>query len=284
MEIDSRRWDVEVPMNYRAARHLRTLAILTLMLALGGCATSGPRPWGAEVTWAPSGERLRSAAIDSAKSPRVWLPLAGAAVFQIDGWDRKVSNHARDSTPIFGSQRAAEDWSNRLRTASSVAYFASVIATPDPDETGPWLRDKAQGLVVGLGAIAVSGLATSTLKSATARTRPNGEGTNSFPSGHVSHSAVLTGLARDNLEYIDMSSGARRALDVGLDALTIGTAWARIEAGAHFPSDTLFSMALGNFVSGFFDRAFLDADSGHRSHVALTTVPHGLALEWEMSF
>ena len=71
---------------------------------------------------------IAAAAIESAKSPRVWAPVAGAAMFQINGWDRKVSNWARDNTPVFGSQRSAADWSDHLRTASSVAYLATVLA------------------------------------------------------------------------------------------------------------------------------------------------------------
>ncbi len=214
----------------------------------------------------------------------MWVPLAGAALFQIDGWDRKVSNWARDETPVFGSQQSAQRWSDHLRTASSVAYFTTVLATPGPAEAGPWIRDKAQGVAVGLGAIAVTGLATSTLKSATGRTRPNGEGTNSFPSGHTSHSAVLTGLARDNLEDIDLSPRTRGALDIGLDALTVGTAWARIEAGAHFPSDTLFSMALGNYVSRFFDAAFLGSDSRRPVAFNITPLSRGLELQFEIRY
>jgi PAP2 superfamily len=268
----------------RLIRTGSALFALLLTIALSGCATSGSREWGSEVSWVPPMARLRSAAGEAAKDPRVWIPLAAAALFQIDGLDRKVSNHARDDTPVFGSQRAAQDWSDRLRTASSVAYFATVLATPAPEEPGPWIRDKAQGVVVGLGAVAVTGLATSTLKSATGRTRPNGQGTNSFPSGHVSHSAVLTGLARDNLEDMDLSAGTRRALDLGLDALTAGTAWARIEAGAHFPSDTLFSVALGNFVSRFFDRSFLEPDHGPRSALNVVPLRHGVELQWELRY
>jgi len=253
-------------------------------LLISGCVTSGAHDWGAEATLRPGTTRLRHAALAAATDARVWAPLAAAALFQIDGWDRKVSNWARDETPLFGSQHAAQDWSDGLRTASSVAYFATVVATPGPQEPGPWIRDKAQGLVVGLGAIGVTGLATSTLKSATGRTRPNGQGTNSFPSGHASHSAVLTGLAHDNLDSIDMSQGSRRAIDLGLDALTVGTAWARVEAGAHFPSDTLFSIALGNFVSRFFDDAFLDPDSDRRSAFTVTPVAGGIEMQWQVRY
>src|SRR5262249_20570590 len=125
---------------------------------------------------------------------------------------------------------------------------------------------------------------TSSLKHATGRVRPNGEGTESFPSGHTSHSAVLTGLAQDNLDAIDMNAGARRALDVGLDALTVGTAWARVEAGAHFPSDTLAAMALGNFVSRFFDEAFLGPASDGRAALSVAPMSHGIELRWELTY
>jgi membrane-associated phospholipid phosphatase len=263
---------------------LGCVASLAMSVTLDGCATTGSREWGADATWRPGIQRLRESAIDAATSPRVWVPLAGAAVFQIDGWDRKVSDWAREKTPVFGSEQAAKDWSDYLRTASSVAYFSSVVFTPGSDELGPWIREKSQGLLVGLGAIAVTGVTTSGLKSVTDRTRPNGENDESFPSGHTSHSAVLTGLAHDNLESIAMHPGSRLALDVGLDALTVGTAWARVEAGAHFPSDTLAGMALGNFVSRFFDLAFLGATGDPRANVTVTPSRHGLALQWQMTF
>jgi membrane-associated phospholipid phosphatase len=263
---------------------LSCAASLVIGALLDGCATTGPSSWGADATWHPGLERARESALDAARSPRVWAPLAGAAVFQIGGWDRKVSNWARDNTPVFGSEQSARDWSNYLRTASSVAYFTSVAFTPGPDELGPWLRDKSQGVLVGLGAIAVTGAATTGVKRIAARTRPNGEGDESLPSGHTSHSAVLTGLAHDNLATMDLGPGTRFALDAGLDALTIGTAWARVEAGAHFPSDTLVGMALGNFVSRFFDEAFLGFPDDQRASVTVTPSRHGLMLQWQLAF
>jgi membrane-associated phospholipid phosphatase len=260
------------------------VAGLCVAFFVTGCATSGQSAWGGNATLHPGVMRLREAAVDAAKSPRVWAPLAGAAVFQINGWDRKVSNWARDNTPLFGSQQSAVDWSDTLRTAASVSYFASVLATPGADTPRDWLVDKSQGLAVGLAAIGTTGVITTALKKTTARTRPNGAGTQSFPSGHTSHAAVTTGLARDNLVDIEMSDGTRRALGFGLDALTFGTAWARVEAGAHFPADTLVGMALGNFVSAFFDAAFLPHTSGPR--VAWTVQPFrgGLELDWQASF
>ena len=257
---------------------------LALLSSVTGCVSSGARDWGADATWHPPLASVRRAAVDAARDPHVWVPLIGAALFQIDGWDRKVSNWARNNTPVFGSQQSAADWSDHLRTASSVAYFATVLATPDPSDAHDWLRDKAQGVAVGLGAVAVTGLVTTGLKNAAGRTRPNGEGTQSFPSGHTSHSAVTTGLARDNLDDIDMSVGLRDALDVGADALTIGTAWARVEAGAHFPSDTLFSMALGSFVSRTFDRSFLESGSDRSVAWNVVPMPRGVQVQFSLRY
>jgi len=259
-------------------------ALVLLVLFTSGCVSTGGRDWGADATAKPGFARIKEAAVDAVRDPHVWVPLAGAALFQIDGWDRKVSNWARDNTPVFGSQQAAEDWSNHLRTASSVAYFSTVLLTPGPDDAGTWIRDKAKGLTVGLGAIATTGLATTALKKAVGRTRPNGEGNESFPSGHTSHSAVLTGLARDNLEYADLSPFTRTTLDAGFDLLTAGTAWARVEAGAHFPSDTLFSFALGSFVSRVFDRTFLEAGAAPRVSLNVEPLPHGFELRWQMLY
>jgi hypothetical protein len=94
---------------------------------------------------------------------------------------------------------------------------------------------------------------------------------------------VHTRLASRNLQSIEMSGAARTSLDVGLYALTIGTSWARIEAGWHFPSDTLFSMALGNFIASFVNDAFLGLDDS-TSRLAIAPTEGGVTLQWQMRF
>jgi membrane-associated phospholipid phosphatase len=233
------------------------------LLPLDGCATlPDERGWGEDATVAPGWASLRSAAVDAVRSPRFWGPLAAAGVFQIDGWDRKVSNWARAHTPVFGSQSNAADWSDRLRSASAYAYVASVLATPSGSEPGPWVLDKLKGTAVGLAAIAVTDGESLLLKDVTARERPNGQDDQSMPSSHASRSAVLTQLAQRNLESIPMPLAIRRTLDIGLDALTYGTAWARVESGFHFPSDTLVGISIGNFNGAFFNDAFLGDGAG----------------------
>ncbi len=259
------------------------LSLLLLSLALAGCGTlpSG-QGWGEDATWRPGWERVRSSAASAARDPWVWAPLAGAAVLQIDDLDRRSADWARQHTPIFGSQRNAEQWSDDLRTASAFAHYATILATPSGgDDFGEWLANKARGTLVDVAAVSATVAVTRSLKTNVGRTRPNGGDDESFPSGHTSSSAVHTRLASRNLRSIGMPAGARRSLDVGLYALTIGTSWSRIEAGWHFPADTLVSMALGNFMASFVNDAFLGLDPGSATFSVAAT-PDGAILQWRM--
>ena len=91
-------------------------------------------------------------------------------------------------------------------------------------------------------------------------------------------------LASRNLDVIDLDPSVRRALDFGLGALTVGTAWARVEAGEHFPADALAGMAIGNFFGHWFDAAFMGLSEQPQMTVAITPFHHGLALHWEARF
>ena len=222
---------------------------------------------------------MRASAANAARDPWVWAPLAGAAVLQIDDLDRRTSDWAREHTPVFGSQRNAENWSDDLRTASVVAHYATLLATPSGDDFGDWLANKARGTLVDVAAVSSTVVITRSLKTNVGRTRPNGEDDESFPSGHTSTSAVHTRLASRNLRSIDMPAGARRTLDIGLYALTIGTSWSRVEAGWHFPADTLVGMALGNFMAAFVNDAFLGLDPAATS-ISVAATPDGAILQW----
>jgi membrane-associated phospholipid phosphatase len=136
----------------------------------------------------------------------------------------------------------------------------TLLATPSGDTPREWFSNKTKGALVHIAAVSSTVAVTRGLKTTIDRKRPNGLGGESFPSGHASSSAVHTRLASRNLRSIEMSDAARTSLDVGLYALTIGTSWARIEAGWHYPSDTLFGMALGNFFASFLNDAFLGLD------------------------
>lgn len=264
-------------------RSISTCALLLAALAGSGCATlpSG-RPWGADATPTPGWGRVRESAISAARDPWVWVPLLGAAAFQIDDWDRRSADWARERTPVFGSTHGAEDWSDYLRDASAVAHYASVIATPSGDDPGTWLMSKAQGTLVGIAAVSSTVLVTRTLKTRIDRERPNDLAGESFPSGHTSSAAVHSRLASRNLRSIPMGDDVRTGLDAGLIAVTIGTSWARIEAGWHYPSDTLVGMALGNFIASFVTDAFMGLDGS--ASIAFAPASDGAVVQWRWRF
>jgi membrane-associated phospholipid phosphatase len=262
---------------------MRYLIILTVLICTGCSTLPDGRRWGQDATFTPGFERIRESAVNAARDPWVWAPLIGAAVFQVDDWDRRTADWAQARTPVFGSQRSAEDWSDDLRTASVLAHYATLAATPSGATPSEWLADKAKGTLVHVAAVSGTVLATRTLKTTVDRERPNGLGTESFPSGHTSASAVHTRLASRNLESIEMSANARASLDVGLYALTVGTSWARIEAGWHYPSDTLVGMALGNFIASFVNDAFLGLERGS-PQLALAPIENGAMLHFNVGF
>jgi membrane-associated phospholipid phosphatase len=262
-----------------ASQVLLRLASLCALFALGGCATlPDGRNWGEDATVQPGWERVGRAALAAVEAPGVWLPLAGAAVLQIDNWDHRISSWARRETPIFGSQQTATEWSDRLRSASAYAYFATVALTPGGDQPGPWLLDKARGLAVGGAAIVVTDEESSLLKHASARERPNGQDDQSMPSSHASRSAVLTELGRRNMQWIEVSGTERAVIDAGLTGLTLATGWARVEAGFHYPSDVLVGMAIGDFNGAFFNDAFMGLQEPGRVAFAVEPVHAGAQL------
>ncbi len=266
-----------------SSMRIRCVAAL-VALAGAGCSTlPDGHGWGEQATIAPGWERIRESATNAAKDPWVWAPLIGAAAFQIDDFDRRTSDWAREHTPVFGSQRSAEQWSDDLRDASAIVHYATILATPSGHEPREWIVNKAKGALVDAAAVAATGFVTNGLKDLTGRDRPNGDDSASFPSGHTASSAVHTRLASCNLESIPMSDGWRTSANVGLTALTLGTSWARIEAGWHYPSDTLVAMALGNFVASFVNDAFMGLGD-RRESFALSSTDGGAMVEWRYRF
>ena len=239
--------------------------------------------WGEHAGFAVGWERTEQAALQAAKDPWVWAPLAGAAAVQIDNWDHRVSNWAVDNTPVYGSVQNAHDWSNYLQQTAGVIYLASVMATPSGDYGTEWWDAKLHGAMVGLSAMAASGALSEGLKALTGRERPDG-GHNSFPSGHATFVSAADTLTARNIESIPMSDGAHVASAIGLDALTFATAWARVEAGAHYPSDVLVGMSIGNFFGHTFNDAFLGDRLSDRLAFSVEPAQGGAELVWAMRF
>lgn len=263
-------------------RPLPAVAALTA-LSLAGCATvpNGGR-WGADVTITPGWARVRAAAIHAATDAWVWAPLAGAAALQVGDFDRRFSRWGRARTPLFGSEANATLWSDRLRSVSVGVDIATVLFTPSGNVGGEWLLDKAKGYLVNLAAATTAIESTSLLQHSVRRERPNGANDHSFPSDHSAAASVYTRLATFNLQEIPMNGETRDALDASLHALSFATAWARVEGGWHYPSDTLAGMAIGNFCAEFFTDAFMGPDTGH-ARFGFSALPGGGALTFAVA-
>jgi membrane-associated phospholipid phosphatase len=249
-------------------KRLDWLILPLLLFLLAGCSTlpNGPQ-WGRDSTLRPGWARVETAAAHAALSPETWAPLAGAAVSWSTGLDHTISDWATDHHPLFGSESGANQASDYLAGATIAAFGTTVLATPSGNQPGEWLRNKAAGAAVdGAAILAANGL-TGLLKSSAGRVRPNGKGTHSFPSGHATNAAVFATLASRNLDYLPLTPMERTVSRVGLGTLTAATAWARVEAKKHYPSDVLAGIAIGHFFGAFISDAFL----GPKSPVLLDT-------------
>lgn len=258
------------------------LSILGIGL-LAGCGTlPNGRRWGQDATLFPGWQAVGRAARNAGLSPETWAPLAGALVLQIDDWDENLSEWAVENTPVFGSQDDADDASDYLRDATGAGYLITALATPSGKESKEWSVAKLKGLTVGLAAVSLTYGTTELLKSATDRTRPDGSDDRSFPSGHTSAASSFATLASRNLRSLPLSKRNRTLLTVGFKTLAAGTAWARVEAGRHFPSDVLVGYALGHFISAFVNDAFLGLDDTKGPQLSVETSRYGVTvgLSW----
>ena len=263
-------------------RALLAVAALTV-LSLAGCATlPDDSRWGADVTISPGWARVRTAAVRAATDAWVWAPLAGAAALQAGNFDHRFSHWGRTRTPVFRSEASATLWSDRLRSISVGADIATVLFTPSGDVGGEWLLDKAKGYLVNLAAATTAIESTSLLQHSVRRECPNGANDHSFPSDHSAAASVYTRLAAFNLQEIPMNGETRDALDASLHALSFATAWARVEGGWHYPSDTLVGMALGNFCAEFFTDAFMGPGTD-RERFGFSALPGGGALTFAVA-
>jgi hypothetical protein len=212
-------------------------------------------------------ERIGRAARNAALAPETWVPVAGALALQIGDADKKIQSYAANQTPLFGSQRNADQRSDDLKFVSGSLWVASALAPWPGDEDGQWLGNKAKVVAVQASAGMLLSNAVGYLKDETKRMRPNEQGATSFPSDHASRAGLYTTMTLRNVGRLGWSDSAVSATQVGLYSLTAATAWARIEANQHYPSDVLGGMALGHFFGAFFTDAFLDSNNPERVQV-----------------
>lgn len=250
-----------------------------------GCGTlSNGRGWGQDATLSPGWERIQQAAWNAAAAPETWAPAAGALAFRADRTDKNVSEWAAKHTPVFGSQHTADQMSTTLLNAAGAAWAASGMVAPSGDSTAGWLEAKIKGFGVEGGAGVVTLGTVEVLKTTVRRTRPDGSDNQSFPSGHSSGAAFFSTVASRNIEALSWSEGTKTAAQIGLGALTAATAWARVEANQHYPSDVLAGIAIGHFFGVFLTDAFLGLDNPRHALVFIEPSREGALAMMQFNF
>lgn len=259
--------------------------MMLLLLLSTGCGTlENGRGWGQDAIFRVETKKISHAAYNAFFDLQTLIPAAGALVFSLDDFDERVSHWATKHNPIFGSEEDARDASDYLKIGLRVETIVTAIATPSGDEPKNWAHWKLKGLGVELVARGVTDGATSLLKDATDRTRPDGSDDNSFPSGHASGAFSYSTLANRNLDAICMPNKLRPPLQVGNLFLATGVAWARVEGRQHYPSDVLAGAAIGYFLSAFIHDAFLGLPEKDRFGFVVFPFKGGAMAQLSFSF
>lgn len=231
------------------------LLCLSLSVFTGGCASTRSPDW-YEGVKPPDWAKVRDAAFKSATQRSTWVPLAAAAFLQIDNFDNRISDWARDNTPIFGDTTRAEDFSNTEAKISNALYLVSLSAVECPGGLQECTLAKGQQLSIALAGNLFQQKSVSALKDLFGRERPVG-GARSFPSGAATDAGYMSELTRGNLRNAALPERGRQFAGASLYALEGLSAWSRVEAGAHYPSDVLVGMAMGHFIASFVNEMWI---------------------------
>lgn len=252
-------WEDESLPIFRGVKrsNLTVLAVTFTLIAMTGCGTlQNGRGWGQGAIHPVDQQRISHAAYHAFFDLQTLLPAAGALVFTLDHYDHRVSTWATTHHPVFGSGDSARQACDYLSFGLGAETLLTALVTPSGKDPKDWAFNKTKGVGVELGAELATAGATGLLKKTISRSRPNGGG-KSFPSGHSSNAFSSATLANRNLDSIQMPEKFRMPLQLSNIALATGVSWARMEQGAHYPSDVLAGAALGHFLSAFIYDAFI---------------------------
>jgi hypothetical protein len=261
------------------------LAIALISIPVTGCGTlKNSRGWGQDAICPVDLKRVPRAAYNALFDLQTLIPAAGAAVFGASNLDKKVSNWASDHNPIFGSKDNADKASDYLLIPLYTETLLTTLVTPSGDDPKNWTYWKMKGIAVeGLSLGATFG-ATALLKEATNRARPDESDDKSFPSSHSSNAFANATLSNRNLNAIPLPKEARLPLQAGNIALATFTAWARVEAQKHYPSDVLAGAALSHFLTAFILDAFLGLPEDMRFGIVIIPLKRGGKVEMSFNF
>ena len=134
----------------RIGRCAAVLIMAVCSAAVTGCGTlPDGRGWGQDAIYPLNLGRIPEAAYHALVDPQTLAPLAGAAA--VAPFDRKVSDWARDHTPIFGSHEAAEKVDTTVLPLLRWEWIGTALVTPSGDNPEDWIYAKLKGIGVEWG-------------------------------------------------------------------------------------------------------------------------------------
>jgi len=233
------------------------------------------------------------AAKESLVHPLTITPALGSVLCYLSGADKQISTWASTTNPIYGSRERADRISDKTREISKYSFqgvlgaklFQNTIGNEEP---------LTPLLVWGASFLAKKSNASITinLKHHVGRLRPDTTNFLSFPSGHTSTTTVYTTMSYRLADSFSLPRGPKMLLQGSLISLSALTAWARVEAQRHYPSDVLAGAAIGHFIGSFFSELCIQnptnsTDStdptkrGFAAYFNIKSRTYGLALSTE---
>jgi membrane-associated phospholipid phosphatase len=270
------------PLKQSSASLLLIMGFFLTLVTSCGTLENG-RGWGQDAIYPVNGKRVSNALYNACTDWGTLIPAGAAVVSSFDNFDERVNSWAIGRTPIFGSMDSASRAANYLEAILVGEVLVTALATPSGEDSKEWVYSKAKGLSVELGAELVTAGVTSGLKDISNRERPSG-GDNSFPSGHSSGAFTSAVLSNRNLQQIPMSDNLRFALEAGNLVLASATAWARVEANAHWLSDVFAGAAIGYFFGAFVHDAFMGLPEENPVQVKVVPLHGGAMLSLSFPF
>ena len=184
---------------------------------------------------------------------------AALAVLAASGKDWQISSYAVRHTPVYGSRERASEASQTLSILSAAAAAALYVFKyfPSRDRLADypyWQYSQIHngengaarlhlGTIEAFEAAALSGVValptTDLMKKYVGRPRPDGSDNESFPSGHATFAAWANAYSAKMLAMMDLPPMYGYPAYGALAAMTLGTAWSRVEGARHYPSDVL---------------------------------------------
>ncbi|MDR0306885.1 MAG: phosphatase PAP2 family protein [Chitinispirillales bacterium] len=218
----------------------------------------------------PEKSRIGASLKDALFDPYIGITTAALIAVAASGKDKQISSRATKSTPVFGSIENARTASDIFVVTSAgiaaAAYFVKYFPLDEAADRGCPLQTEfgippnLYAPVAAAEAAVVSGAltlgTTEVLKRTTRRLRPDSTNTLSFPSAHTAAAAAANGYSIRTISGMSLPKTYSYPVYGTLTALTLATAWGRVEGAKHYPTDILAGALIGTFLVNASYKAF----------------------------